>query len=166
MEERIISISGKPGLYKLMKQGRGMLIVESVDDKHQRFSVGMHDKVVSLNDISIYCEEEDEPLISVFNKVKTHENGEALKFNPRKIETKELREYFAQVLPEYDPDRVHDSDIRKLLVWYDLLIKGGINDFEEENPKNPPLRKKRRRNKFHDGAKRRAENITKKAENL
>ena len=137
MEERIISISGKPGLYKLMKQGRGMLIVESVDDKHQRFSVGMHDKVVSLNDISIYCEEGDEPLISVFNKVKTHENGEALKFNPRKIETKELREYFAQVLPEYDPDRVHDSDIRKLLVWYDLLIKGGINDFEEEKPEEP-----------------------------
>lgn len=138
MTERIISISGKPGLYKLMKQGRGMLIVESVDEKHQRFTVGMHDKVVSLNDISIYCENDDEPLISVFNKVKTQENGENLKFNPRKISADELHEYFAKVLPEYDTDRVHDSDIRKLLVWYDILISGGVNDFEEETAEETP----------------------------
>lgn len=138
MTERIISISGKPGLYKLMKQGRGMLIVESVDEKHQRFTVGMHDKVVSLNDISIYCEDDDEPLISVFNKVKTQENGENLKFNPRKISANELHEYFAKVLPEYDTDRVHDSDIRKLLVWYDILISGGVNDFEEETAEETP----------------------------
>ncbi len=138
MTERIISISGKPGLYKLMKQGRGMLIVESVDEKHQRFTVGMHDKVVSLNDISIYCEDDDEPLISVFNKVKAQENGENLKFNPRKISADELHEYFAKVLPEYDTDRVHDSDIRKLLVWYDILISGGVNDFEEETAEDTP----------------------------
>ncbi len=138
MTERIISISGKPGLYKLMKQGRGMLIVESVDEKHQRFTVGMHDKVVSLNDISIYCEDDDEPLISVFNKVKAQENGENLKFNPRKISADELHEYFAKVLPEYDTDRVHDSDIRKLLVWYDILISGGVNDFEEETAEETP----------------------------
>ncbi len=138
MTERIISISGKPGLYKLMKQGRGMLIVESVDEKHQRFTVGMHDKVVSLNDISIYCEDDDEPLISVFNKVKAQENGENLKFNPRKISANELHEYFAKVLPEYDTDRVHDSDIRKLLVWYDILISGGVNDFEEETAEETP----------------------------
>lgn len=142
MTERIISISGKPGLFKLMKQGRGMLIVESVDEKRQRFSVGMHDKVVSLNDISIYCEDEDEPLMNVFNKVKAHENGECLKFNPRKIAANELREYFAAVLPEYDTDRVHDSDIRKLLVWYDLLVKGGITDFEEEKPEDAPAEEK------------------------
>ncbi len=138
MTERIISISGKPGLYKLMKQGRGMLIVESVDEKHQRFTVGMHDKVVSLNDISIYCEDDDEPLISVFNKVKAQENGENLKFNPRKISADELHEYFAKVLPEYDTDRVHDSDIRKLLVWYDILISGGVSDFEEETTEDTP----------------------------
>ncbi len=138
MTERIISISGKPGLYKLMKQGRGMLRVESVDEKHQRFTVGMHDKVVSLNDISIYCEDDDEPLISVFNKVKAQENGENLKFNPRKISADELHEYFAKVLPEYDTDRVHDSDIRKLLVWYDILISGGVNDFEEETAEDTP----------------------------
>lgn len=138
MTERIISISGKPGLYKLMKQGRGMLIVESVDEKHQRFTVGMHDKVVSLNDISIYCENDDEPLISVFNKVKAQENGENLKFNPRKISADELHEYFAKVLPEYDTDRVHDSDIRKLLVWYDIMISGGVNDFEEETAEETP----------------------------
>ncbi len=138
MTERIISISGKPGLYKLMKQGRGMLIVESVDEKHQRFTVGMHDKVVSLNDISIYCEDDDEPLISVFNKVKAQENGENLKFNPRKISADELHEYFAKVLPEYDTDRVHDSDIRKLLVWYDILISGGVSDFEEETAEDTP----------------------------
>ena len=138
MTEKIISISGKPGLFKLLRQGRGTLIVESLDGKRQRFSVGMHDKLVSLNDISIYCEEEDTPLTSVFGKVKAQENGENLKFNPRKIAAAELHEYFAKVLPQYDTDRVHDSDIRKLLVWYDTLISGGVNDFEEEETEAAP----------------------------
>lgn len=131
MQEKIISISGRPGLYKLLKQGRGMLIVESIDDKRTRFSVGMHDKVVSLNDISIYCEDDDEPLMSVMAKVKAHEDGGQLKFNPRKAASEEVREYFAAVLPEYDRDRVHDSDIRKLLVWYGILIAGGVSDFDD-----------------------------------
>lgn len=134
MKEKVISISGRPGLYQLVKQGRGMLIVESLDGSHRRFSVGSTDKVMSLNDISIYCEDDDTLLTDVLDKVKAAEGGEGLKFNPRKTGSAELREYFAKVLPEYDRDRVHDSDIRKLLQWYDILVKAGITDFKDEEP--------------------------------
>lgn len=111
-----------------------MLIVESLDGTHHRSSVGSTDKVMSLNDISIYCEDDDTLLTDVFGKIKAAENGEPLKFNARKASATELHEYFAKVLPEYDRDRVHDSDIRKLLLWYDILVKAGITDFEEEKP--------------------------------
>lgn len=137
MKERIISISGRPGLYQLVKQGRGMLIVESLDGSHHRTSVGSTDKVMSLNDISIYCNDDDTLLTDVFAKIKAAENAEPLKFNARKAGAAELRDYFAKVLPEYDRDRVHDSDIRKLLQWYDILVQSGITDFEEEKPSDP-----------------------------
>lgn len=129
MKERIISISGRPGLFRLVKQGRGMLIVESIDDAHTRFTVGMHDRVVSLNDISIYCQDDDRPLFSVLAAVGKKENNGPVSFNPRKVSASELHDYFADVLPDYDRDRVHDSDMRKLLVWYNLLVSGGITDF-------------------------------------
>lgn len=129
MNDRIICISGRPGLYKIVKQGRRMLIVENINEPHNKFSVGESEKVMSLNDISIYCDDEDTPLFDVFNSVKEKEGGKELSFNPRKIDADKLHEYFAQVLPEYDHDRVHDSDIRKLLVWYNTLIKGGVTDF-------------------------------------
>ena len=110
MTDHIISISGRPGLYKLVKQGRGMLIVESIGEGKSRFTVGTYDRVVSLNDISIYCEDDDRPLFDVFDSIKAHENG------------------------ANDRDRVHDSDIRKLLVWYNILVEGGVTDFGTEKP--------------------------------
>ena len=84
MQNHILSITGRPGLYKLLKQGRGMLIVESVDNEHRRMPVGERDKVVSLNDISIYTDEDDKPLMEVFEAIKAKENGEPVKFNPKK----------------------------------------------------------------------------------
>ena len=134
MTDHIISISGRPGLYKLVKQGRGMLIVESIGEGKSRFTVGTYDRVASLNDISIYCEDDDRPLFDVFASIKAHENGAKLSFNPRKVSASELHDYLAAVLPDYDRDRVHDSDIRKLLVWYNILVEGGVTDFGTEKP--------------------------------
>ena len=139
MQNHILSITGRPGLYKLLKQGRGMLIVESVDNEHRRMPVGERDKVVSLNDISIYTDEDDKPLMEVFEAIKAKENGEPVKFNPKKASASELHEYFASVLPSYDRDRVFDNDLRKLFTWYNILVGNGITDFvdEEEKPAEP-----------------------------
>ena len=139
MQNHILSITGRPGLYKLLKQGRGMLIVESVDNEHRRMPVGERDKVVSLNDISIYTDEDDKPLMEVFEAIKAKENGEPVKFNPKKAPASELHEYFASVLPSYDRDRVFDNDLRKLFTWYNILVGNGITDFvdEEEKPAEP-----------------------------
>ena len=139
MQNHILSITGRPGLYKLLKQGRGMLIVESVDNEHRRMPVGERDKVVSLNDISIYTDEDDKPLMEVFEAIKAKENGEPVKFNLKKAPASELHEYFASVLPSYDRDRVFDNDLRKLFTWYNILVGNGITDFvdEEEKPAKP-----------------------------
>lgn len=137
MQEQILSITSKPGLYKLIKRGaKRMLIVEALDDTHRRMPVGERDKVVSLNDISIYTDEEDKPLTDVFEAVKNKENGEEVKFNPKKIPTDELHEYFAEVLPDYDRDRVSDNDMRKLFSWYNILVKSGITTFVEPMERN------------------------------
>lgn len=135
MQNHILSITGRPGLYKLLKQGRGMLIVESVDNEHRRMPVGERDKVVSLNDISIYTDEDDKPLMEVFEAIKAKENGEQVKFNPKKAPASELHEYFASVLPSYDRDRVFDNDLRKLFTWYNILVGNGITDFVDEEEK-------------------------------
>ena len=139
MQNHILSITGRPGLYKLLKQGRGMLIVESVDNEHRRMPVGERDKVVSLNDISIYTDEDDKPLMEVFEAIKAKENGEPAKFNPKPAQASELQAYFASVLPSYDRDRVFDNDLRKLFTWYNILVGNGITDFvdEEEKPAEP-----------------------------
>lgn len=130
MEQTILSISGKPGLYKLVSRGKANLIVELIDETHKRLPIFASDSVTSLNDIAIYTEADDIPLTKVLANVYKEENGGAVPFNYRKCSSKELRDYFAKILPEYDRDRVHDSDIKKLLQWYDILVKNGITDFD------------------------------------
>ncbi len=130
MEQTILSISGKPGLYKLVSRGKANLIVELVDESHKRLPVFASDSVTSLNDIAIYTEADDIPLTKVLANVYKEENEKPVSFNYKKCSSQELRDYFAKVLPEYDRDRVHDSDIKKLLQWYDILVKNGITDFE------------------------------------
>ena len=130
MEHTILSISGKPGLYKLISRGKTNLIVERVDETHKRIPIFASDSVTSLNDIAIYTESEDIPLTKVFASVYKEENGQPASLNYKKCSSKELREYFAKVLPDFDRDRVHDSDIKKLLQWYNILVNNGITDFE------------------------------------
>ena len=131
MEQTILSISGKPGLYKLVSRGKANLIVESIDEQHKRMPVFASDRVTSLGDIAIYTESEDMPLMKVFASLLKVEQGKPASVNYKKCKSAELREYFATILPDYDRDRVHDSDIKKLLQWYNLLVNNGITDFDE-----------------------------------
>lgn len=132
MQDTILAISGKPGLYRLVSQGRGMLIVETVDEARKRTSVGVRDRVTSLNDISMYTNDEDKPLMEILQTICNKENGQPVSLNHKKATSEELRDFMTAVLPDYDSDRVHDSDIRKLIQWYDILIKGGYVQFVEQ----------------------------------
>ena len=89
------------------------------------------DRVTSLADIAMYTESEDIPLMKVLANIRDKEEGKECSINFKKCSSKELREYFGQVLPDFDRDRVHDSDIRKLFSWYNILVKNGITNFEE-----------------------------------
>lgn len=132
MEQTILSIAGKPGLHKLISRGKANLIVETLDEKHKRFPAFSTDRVTSLADIAMFTETEDVPLMNVLVNIREKEKGKECSFNFKKASSKELRDYFGTVLPDFDRDRVHDSDIRKLLSWYNILVRNGITDFEKD----------------------------------
>ena len=131
MLKTILSISGKPGLYRLISRGKNMLIVESVADKKRLPAYG-NEKIISLGDIAMYTDGDDVPLQQVLQAMKTKENGAVAALDVKKASAKELVAYLAEVLPNYDRDRVHVSDIKKLISWYNLLVNAGLTDFEEE----------------------------------
>jgi len=114
----ILSIAGKPGLYKLITQSKNSLIVEAVDSGKKLPIYATH-KVSALEDISVYTIEEDLPLGEVFNKILEKEDGGSC--ISHKSSMPELRDYMLEVLPNYDEERVYDSDLRKLFQWYNLL---------------------------------------------
>lgn len=130
MLETILSISGKPGLYKLVSRGKMNLIVEALDDTHRRMPAFATDRVTSLSDIAMYTDSDDVPLWQVLKNLGEKEGLKEAAFDYRKASAKELRAYFGEVLPSFDRDRVHDGDIKKLIQWYNILIKYGITDFE------------------------------------
>jgi hypothetical protein len=129
MLKEILSVTGKPGLFKLVSQGKNMLIVESLIDG-KRIPAYTKDKVVSLGDIAIFTENAEVPLGQVLESVKIKENGGICSIDP-KADNDKLRKYMIEVLPEYDRDRVYPSDIRKMIAWYNLLINAKITDFVE-----------------------------------
>ncbi len=130
MLKTILSISGKPGLYKLISQGKNMLVVESLVDKKRIPAYG-NEKIISLGDIAMYTDTEDVPLKEVLLSMKKKENGAAVALNLKKATADELRAYLAEVLPTFDRDRVYVSDIKKLISWYNLLVENGLTDFED-----------------------------------
>ena len=130
MLKTILSIAGKPGLYKLISQGKNMLIVESLTDKKRLPAYG-NEKIISLGDISMYTDDDDVPLREVLLSMKTKENGQAVALDIKKASSEELNAYLAVVLPEFDRDRVHTSDIKTLISWYNILVGAGMTDFEE-----------------------------------
>ena len=132
MVQTILSVAGKPGLYKLVSRGKANLIVEALDETHKRMPVFASDRVTSLADIAMYTDAEDVPLMTILANLRDKENGNEISLDFKKCKSEELRKYFAEILPDFDRDRVHDSDIRKLFTWYNILVKNGITDFEEE----------------------------------
>ena len=134
MLETILAIAGKPGLYKLVSRGNRSLVVESIDEKHHRMPAFSTDRVISLADIAIYTDEEEVPLADVLTNLKNKENGAVSSLDYKKASRDQLFDYFAEVLPNFDRDRVHPSDIKKLIQWYNILILNGLDDFSKMAP--------------------------------
>lgn len=128
MIKKILSISGRPGLFKLVSRGKNMLIVESLLNG-KRIPAYAHDKVVSLGDISIYTEDEDVPLADVFETIKEKYDGQPV--DVKKLDDADVRAKFAEILPEFDQDRVYTNDIRKVFAWYNQLIAAGVTEFKD-----------------------------------
>ena len=131
MFERILTISGKPGLYRLLSSARNMIIVEMVDATKKRIPVHNTDKVVMLDDIAIYTDTEEVPLREVFAKIYEKENG-VLSIDLKMATPEELVEYFEGIMPDYDRERVYLTHIKKMFSWYNILVANGVVDFKVE----------------------------------
>lgn len=127
--EKILSIAGKPGLFKLVTQTRVGFVAESLIDK-KRLSVSIQQNVSVLSEIAIYTLTEEVPLNNVFVKIKEQENGAPTSVAAKDSKDK-LEEYFFNILPDYDEDRVYVSDIKKVIQWYNLLQKHDMLDLLE-----------------------------------
>lgn len=132
MLKTVLAISGKPGLYKLISQAKNMLIVEAVSADKKRMPIYASDKVISLGDIAMYTDADEVPLAEVLEAVKAKENGNVASLDYKKASVEGLHAFMAEVLPNYDRDRVHNGDIKKLIQWYNLLISNGITEFVEK----------------------------------
>lgn len=134
MLKQIISITGKPGLFKIISNGKNMLLVEDIISG-KRYPAQGRDKIVSLGDISMYTETEDVPLGEIMESAKKIYDAKPVDIKAMQA-AGTLRDEFAKVLPEYDRDRVYDGDIRKFFTWYNLLLQAGLTDFTtpEETP--------------------------------
>ena len=132
MLKTILSISGKPGLYKLISQGKNMLIVESVNAEKKRFPAYGNEKIISLADIAMYTDDAEVPLYDVLESIKEKEKSAQASIDPKKATPEQLREYLAEVLPNFDRERVYVANIKKLVAWYNILISNGITEFKPE----------------------------------
>lgn len=133
MLKEILAISGRPGLYRLVKYGKNVIIVENITDK-KRSTAYSRDKVISLGDISMYTESGDKPLGEILEVIKTKYDAKPLDIAKYK-EADVLQAFFKEIVPDFDVDRVYNTDIKKLINWYNLLINSGMTDFlpkEEE----------------------------------
>lgn len=130
MLKKILSITGKPGLFKIISQGKGILIVEELGSG-KRFPAHSRDKVVSLGDIAMYTESGDTPLGEILDKVYAKHEGKKIDVKGL-IADKGLRKAFEEVVADYDRDRVYESDIKKLFTWYNILVDAGFKEFAEQ----------------------------------
>ncbi|WP_047547108.1 DUF5606 domain-containing protein [Psychroserpens sp. Hel_I_66] len=128
--DKILSISGKPGLYKIVAQTRSGFIAESLID-NKKVSVNIHSNISVLSEIAVYTLTEELPLREVLKKIKDKEDSKETSISHKDSKDK-LEEYFFEVLPDYDEDRVYASDIKKIVQWYNLLQKHDLLDALEE----------------------------------
>lgn len=161
--EKILSVSGKSGLYRLVGQMKNGIIVEAIADG-KRFPVHGSSKVSALEEISIYTHEEEVPLRQVFKSIFEKEGG---KPGPDHKDNAEVKKYFATILPNYDSDRVYVSDMVKVLKWYNLLVENKAydpaDDVEEVAEKEETKGKGKSKSKAKDEAEETTEAKPKKA---
>lgn len=136
----IIAISGKPGLYKVLAQGKNNIIVESLEDK-KRVPAYSSDRISALDDISIYTYDDDKPLREIFISIFEKEKGKET--ISHKEDQNKLKAYLIEVLPNFDQERVYASDIKKIFQWYNLLLKAGALVIEEEVKDEAPAKEKK-----------------------
>ncbi len=122
--DKIVAISGKPGLFEIKSQTKGGVIVESLEDK-KRFPVNSVQNISSLSDIAIYTYETEIPLKEVFTSM--HQNTEGKEALSHKSNANDLKNYFLEVLPNYDEERVYVSNIKKIVQWFNILV---ANNFD------------------------------------
>ena len=131
MLKGILAITGQPGLYKVISEGKNNVVIESLLTG-KKSTAHADAKMSTLEDIAIYTLEEDIPLKKVFRKISEKENGGPA-IDP-KSSPEDLKKYFAEILPDYDKSRVYGSDVKKVISWYNLLLEKGLLVFEEEKP--------------------------------
>lgn len=136
MLKTILSITGRPGLFKIISQGKGILVVEELGSG-KRFPAHSRDKVVSLGDIAMYTESGDTPLGEILDKVYARYEGKQIDVKGL-VSSKGLRPAFEEIVEDYDRERVYENDIKKLFTWYNILIKNGFTKFAEEEKTEEP----------------------------
>lgn len=129
---KIVSISGKPGLFQVSGQGKNSVVVESLLDG-KRFPAFTQDRISSLEEISIFTSNEDVPLKEVFKNIN-EKMGEKLDFDVKKLSNDQLKVKFGEVVPDYDTEAVYPSDMKKVFSWYQLLMDKQLLDFSETEP--------------------------------
>ena len=127
---KILSIAGKPGLYRLAGEAKNNLVVESLTDG-KKMPAFAHERVSSLQEISIYTTDEDLPLHDALKMIYEMTGGQSVD-NPKKMSSKQLKELFRKAIPEYDEDSVYVSDMKKVFTWYNMLLEKELLDFSEE----------------------------------
>lgn len=134
MLREILSVSGRPGLFRLLSQGKNALIVESLVDK-RRTPVHANDRVVSLAEIAIYTTEGEKPLGEVLDLIYASAEGKEVDLKAVGASKERVFEFMESVLPTYDKSRVYPTDVKKMISWYNMLVKDGFTHFvakEEE----------------------------------
>lgn len=131
MLRKILSITGKPGLFEILSQGKNTIIVEDISSK-KRFPAMGRDHIVSLGDIAMYTDSGDKPLGEILDAVFAKNDGKAIDVAAL-VKDKKLKDKFGEIIEDFDRERVHDSDIKKLFSWYNLLIAAGWTKFTAED---------------------------------
>ncbi|MBK9292432.1 MAG: DUF5606 domain-containing protein [Bacteroidetes bacterium] len=127
---KIVSIAGKPGLYKVIGSGKNSILVESLIDG-KRFPAFTHQRISALEEIAVFTTSDDRPLKEVFRAM--HDQfGLQPDFDYKKLSPDQMAEKFAQAVPDYDTERVYPNDIKKAFSWYVLLAEKGLLDFKED----------------------------------
>ena len=127
----ILVISGKPDLSELVSQTKGGAVVMNLVTG-QKYPVFKNDRISSLGEIRIFTDTDERPLEEVMQAIYKHLDGKATAFDPKKADGKEMADLLAVVLPDYDRDRVHTSDMKKLFAWYNILLAANKITFDEE----------------------------------